>query len=330
MDLHAGIINYLIWAKKRYREDQTQDQFRSDLSNSFIPASQEFIQKNHGELEGRLVYGDSNAKLDDDIAKLIDDLKGKSGCKNVSDTFRGASSFHIDFGDENSLIFFVSSNKVHPSEIEVLNRMNKKYVEEIQNPKGDWRPKVYHNYKCEWEMMEIEGALKKVRESGLHLLTHSSFYWVMEEAEAVELFVSACTAGVIRIEPGATGQKFWICGPPGKTHLKNEDKVICLTDPDKTSDIFTALVQFAILGKPFKKIQPIDFKSIKKMRDEAILKQKGKDWEKIKEKFIKDDPFDIAISDYNREISENDPERYIKHRDLFLARIFRYYLVDKE
>lgn len=333
MSLHAGIINYLSWAKKQYRENQIQSQFGSDLLNSLIPASGDFIKLKKEvpeKLEGRLVYGDSNPAMDNDISDLLTGLGNNSNCKTLNDTFRGAASYHIDFGDKDSLVFFVSSNTVHPSEIDILNRMSAKYTSEIHDGSGGWRAKVYHNYKCEWEMLEIESALPDVIDSGLHTMTHSSFYWVLEESENVELFVSACAAGIIRKEISPTDKEFWICGPPGKTHQKNPDKVMCLTDPGKTRDMFTALVQFSVVQKPFRKMKSIDFRSIKQMMDEAIIKQKGKNWEKIKSEFIKKDPFNIGISDYNREISEDDSELYTKHMYLFLARIFWYYLMEKK
>ncbi|UCH94409.1 MAG: hypothetical protein JSV88_29635 [Candidatus Aminicenantes bacterium] len=333
MDLHAGIINYLGWARKQYRENQTESQFGNDLLNSLIPASQDFInlKKIPEKLDGRLVYGDTNPELDDEISDLLTALKNKSNCKIVNDTFRGAASYHIDFGDKDSLVFFVSSNTVHPSEIDILSRMGSQYKKEIQDGSGGWRTKVYHDYKCEWEIMGIESALPDVIDAGLFSLTHSSFYWVLEESENVEIFVTACAAGIIRKEVGATGQEYWICGPPGKNHRNHPDNVMCLTDPDKTSDMFTALVRFAVDRKPFRKQRPFDFRSIKQMRDEAILKQKGKNWEKIKNEFLKKDPFNIGIANYNSEISEENPaEYYIKHRDLFLARIFQYYLMNKK
>jgi hypothetical protein len=332
MDLHAGIINYMNWAKKQYKEQGTQSQFGSDLLNSLTPAAHDFIKLRDvpENLEGRLVYGDDNAILADDIEDLRTELGNNSNCKTVNDTFRGASSYHIDFGDKNSLVFFVSSNTVHPSQIDILSRMNAKYCGEIQDASGDWRPGVHHNYKCEWEIMDIERTLPDVLDSGIHSLTHSSFYWVLEEAETVDLFVTGCAAGIIRKETGAVNQEFWICGPPAKTFFKNEDKVMCLTDPNETADLFTALVNFAVEKIPYKKKREYDFKVIKKMRDETILKQKNKDWDKIKSDFIKKDPFGIDIANYNREIEENDPDFYEKHRDLFLARIFRYYLVDKK
>jgi hypothetical protein len=332
MNLHAGIINYLHWAKKQYKEQGTQAQFGSDLLRSLTPAAQDFIKlKGVPEnLDGRLVYGDNNPILADDLEDLRTELGNNSGCKTVNDTFRGASSYHIDFGDKNSLVFFVSSNTVHPSQIDILNRMNTKYCTEIHDSSGNWRPTVYHNYKCEWEMMGIEMKLPDVKDAGIQSLTHSSFYWVLEEAENVKLFVSSCAAGIIRRESGAINQEYWILGPPGKSYRNNEDKVMCLTDPDQSSDLFTALVKFAIEQKPFKKQRPFDFKEIKRMRDEAILREKGKDWDKIRSEFIKKDPLGIEISQYNREIAEDDPEIYEKHRKLFLARIFRYYLMEKK
>ncbi len=332
MDLHTGIISYLYWAKKQYKEQGTQSQFAGDLIHSLTPAAQDFIKLKAvpESLDGRLVYGDDNTVLSGDIEELRTALGNNSNCKTVSDTFRGASSYHVDFGDKNSLVFFVSSNTVHPSQIEILNRMNEKYCHEIHNNSGDWRPTVYHNYKCEWEIMGIEMSLPDVKDSGIHSLTHSSFYWVLEEADNVQLFVSACAAGIIRKETGAMKQEFWILGPTGKPYRNNEDKVMCLTDPDNTSDLFTALVKFAIEQKPFKKQRPFDFKEIKKMRDEAILKEKGKDWDKIKNEFIKKDPFALEIPKYNREIAEDDPDFYEKHKKLFLSRIFWYYLMEKK
>jgi hypothetical protein len=332
LDLHAGIINYLSWAKKQYKEHGTQSQFGGDLLQMFTPASQDFIKLREipENLQGRLVYGDDNGVLADDIEDLRNALSNNSNCKSVNDTFRGASSYHIDFGDKNSLVFFVSSNTVHPSQIDILNRMNVKYCEEIHNDSGDWRPSVHHNYKPEWQIMDIEKALPDVKDSGIQSLTHTSFYWVLEEAENVELFVTACAAGIIRKEKNALNKEFWICGPPAKTYFKNEDKVMCITDPDKESDLFTALVKFAIEQKPYRKMRAYDFKAVKKMRDEAILKQKNKDWDKIKNDFIKKDPFSIEITKYNREIAEDDIDVYEKHKNLFLARIFHYYLMDKK
>jgi len=331
-DLHAGIVNYLNWAKKQYKEQGTQSQFGGDLLNSLTPAAQEFIKlrETPEKLEGRLVYGDDNPIMADEFEDLRDGLRNRSNCKNIEDTFRGASSYHIDFGDKNSLVFFVSSNTVHPAQIDILNQMSTKYRNEIHDSSGDWRPSVHHNYKCEWEIMDIERALPDVREAGIFTLTHSSFYWVLEESQNVELFVTACTAGIIRNEKGAVNQEFWICGPPNKSYAKNPDDVMCITNPDETSDLFTALVKFAIEQKPHRKMRGYDFKLIRKLRDEAIIKQKDKDWDKMKSLFVKKDPLDLDIAHYNREISEGDENYYEKHKKLFLARIFRYYLMDKK
>jgi hypothetical protein len=334
IDLHAGIVNYLNWARKQYKEQGTQSQFGGDLLNSLTPASGDFIKLREipEKLEGRLVYGDDNPILASELEDLRTGLGNNSNCKTVNDTFRGASSYHIDFGDKNSLVFLVSSNTVHPAQVDILNRMNATYCGEIQDSSGDWRPNVHHNYKAEWEIMDIEKSLPDVKDSGIHSLTHSSFYWVLEEAEIVDLFVSACAAGIIRMETGAVKQEFWICAPQGKTFQKNkdDDKVMCITDPDVTSDIFTALVKFVVEQKPFKKMRPYDFKTIKKMRDEAIIKQKNRDWDKIKSDFIKKDPYTIDIEHYNRGIPENEPELYEKHKNLFLARIFHYYLMENK
>lgn len=332
IDLHAGIINYLHWARKQYKEQGTQSQFGGDLLNSLIPASNDFIKLKDSsvKLDGRLVYGDDNNIMSEAIEELLTGLGNNSNCKTVGDTFRGASSYRIDFGDRNSLIFLVSSNTVHPAQIDILNRMNATYCGEIQDSSGDWRPSVHHNYKAEWEIMDIEKALPDVKNSGIHSLTHPSFYWVMEQAEIVELFVTACTAGIIRKDSGAMNQEFWICALPGKSYDKNPDLVMCITDPEESSDAYTALVKFAIEQKPYKKMRAYDFKAIKKMRDEAIVKQKNKDWDKIKTEFVKKDPFNFDITHYNREIPEDDPERYNKHKNLFLARIFWYYLMEKK
>lgn len=328
---YEGIMHYLKWAREEYRQYKDDKLFVNDLEKKLISAHKEFIKlPDNTPKRYRLIYGDKNAGQFN-LEKELRDLKLslEKGVGNaVSDPSDKDSK--IDFGDKNSLIFLAYSNDILPESIEVLNSMKEKYVKEIVSESAlDWRANVYHNYKCDWEIWEMERVLPDFKTRSVHSLTHGAFYWVLEEEEKIKLFVHCAAAGVIREEDSILQKRYWVCGPRA-TNLESVSEMTStrsysLTDENQTSDIFTALVNFAVTQREVGRIDKIDFEKVRRHLTETLKndKQQGRTFNEIRDQYVADNEW---IREYNKSIDIDD---YEGHKNLFLARIFWYYLKEE-
>ncbi|MCP4146963.1 MAG: hypothetical protein GY757_04350, partial [bacterium] len=317
---YEGIMHYLNWARNRIGDKQT---FMAELNKKLLKA-QSFIKLNPESPKNyRLIYGDMTAgeySLEDDLDALKKKLSADVGA-TVSDPTDSNNS--LEFGDKNGLIFFVYSNEIKPDSIEVLRKMRDDYRGTI-NAKGavNWRIYTYHNYKCDWKMWEIERMLPEFKARVIKSLTHGSFHWVLEEDEKIKLFAQCAAVDIVRKEESVDGHLYWVCGPTDKTFDDNPDDVYRLTPEDCSSDMFSALVTFALTQRQSDRIDQFDYDRIKRILKNILKNQKqyGKTFNQLKEEYIERESW---INDYNKEIPVDN---YKDNLTLFLARVFYYYL----
>ncbi len=325
---YEGIMHYLKWAKEQFRQYKDDKLFVGDLEKKLISAHREFIKlPDNTPKRYRLIYGDKNAGPYN-LEKELRDLKLslEKGVGNaVSDPNDKDSK--LEFGDKNSMIFLAYSNEILPESIEVLNSMKAKYIEEIVTENAlDWRAKVYHNYKCEWEMWGIERMLPDFKFESVHALTNGAFYWVLEEEEKVKLFVQCAAAGIIREELSTLEKLYWVCGQKKTEGMDaTSQRDYRLSDESKTSDMFTALVNFAVTQREVGRIDRIDFERVKRILNDTLKTQRenGITFSEIKDQFVNANEW---IKEYNKHVGIDD---YDGHKMLFLARIFWYYLKEE-
>ena len=323
---YEGIMHYLDWARGEYKNDE---KFAVDLEKKLLKAS-DFIELIGNPTKSyRLIYGDKKAsefKLDDILKEVKRKLSEDVGTSVSDPSDSPHEEGQLDFGDKNSLIFFAYSNEIIPESIKVLKNMKDEYEKQIRTGSAvDWRSFVYHNFKCDWKIWEIERSLPDFKARGLKALTHGSFYWVLEEDEKVKLFVHCIAVGIIRLETSVDELQYWVCGPKDKTFEENKEVVLQLTEKSQKPDMFSALVNFAITQRAIDRIDKIDFEEIERIKKETLIKenQGGKLFGKIKDDYINNNEW---ITHYNKEVEVGD---YEKHKKLFLARLFWFYLKEE-
>ncbi|MCP4156370.1 MAG: hypothetical protein GY757_52140, partial [bacterium] len=320
---YEGIMHYLNWAREEMKNEK---RFEAELEKKLLKADESIKLIDKTPKSYRLIYGDKKAgqyNLDANLKSLKEKMSNEVG-EPVSDPTD--SNKNIDFGDRNSLIFFAYSNEIMPESIEVLKNMKTEYTRQITSRGAvAWRSFVYHNYKCDWKMWEIERMLPEFKSKGLKTLTHGSFYWVLENDELVKLFVHCTALGIIREEKSLDNSKYWVCGPPSKTFEDNDEEVYLLTPENETSDMFTALVAFAVTQRQVDNIDKIDFDQVKRMlKDQLkVQKQKRKTFNQLKDGYADKNEW---VKEYNKQV---EVDKYEKQMWLFLSRIFWYYLKEE-
>jgi hypothetical protein len=320
---YEGIMHYLNWARNQVGE---KGQFNAVLEKKLLQA-RSFIKLNPDSAKNyRLIFGDTTAgeyKLEDDLDTLKKKLSAEVG-NPVSAP--NDSNNTLEFGDRNALIFFVYSNEIMPDSIEVLRSMREEYIQKITS-KGavNWRTHTYHNYKCDWKMWEIERMLPEFKTRGIKALTHGSFSWVLEHDQEVKLFVQCAAVGIVRKEESVDRHVYWVCGPTDKTFEDDPGDVYRLTPEERSSDMFSALVTFAVTQRQSDRIDQIDYDHIKRILKELLKKQKqsGTSFNQLIDAYIERNQW---INDYNKEVTIDN---YTGNLDLFLARVFFFYLKEE-
>lgn len=321
---YEGIMHYLNWAREEFGNDEP---FAAALERKLLNARKFIPLVGKTKKSYRLIYGDNQAglyKLEDFLKGLKTKLGDEVGAP-VSDP--SDSNNKLEFGDKNSLIFFAYSNEILPESIEVLKNMKDEYTKQITN-RGtiDWRAYTYHNYKCEWKMWEIERMLPEFKTRGIKSLTHGSFYWALEEDELVKLFVHCAAVGIIREETNALEDTYWVCGPRDIRYENEPNDVYLLSDENRTSDMFTALVNFAVTHRQPGRIDDIDFEKVRRILKETLKKEKadnGKTFTQLKDEYVNNKQW---VQEYNKEVDIDD---YNGHMNLFLSRVFWFYLKEE-
>ncbi|MCP4147336.1 MAG: hypothetical protein GY757_06255 [bacterium] len=321
---YEGIMHYLNWARQQFDDDE---RFARELekkllhADTFIPVIGD-VNKSY-----RLIYGDKQAglhNLEDFLAATKTKLGHEVGAP-VSDP--EDSNTTLEFGDKNSLIFFAYSNEIPPNSIQVLKNIKDEYKRQITNTgTTDWRAYAYHNYRCEWKIWEIEQALPDFKSQNIKTLTHGSFYWVLEDDELVKLFVHCTAVGLIRQETSSLENTYWVCGPRDKDFENHPGDVYLLSREDRNADLFTALVSFAVTRRQPGRIDNIDFDKIRRILIGTLNREKNNHaitFTFLKEKYVEEEEW---IKDYNKEVGIDD---YSGHMQLFLARIFWFYLKEE-